>query len=149
MNHHNKNNNISPAPCIIDRGTIVNKEDIKRLLNDLGHVRYIHMIDCQVHSEGKGWIVEVFNDPLQSTLVANNNLYLNLQSFDCLQLNKSADNETYFDLIQDNRQLRLIPIAKILPERDFSKNIDAETIEAMMSEVLSARFDVQFDDEEF
>lgn len=149
MNHHNKNKNISPAPCIIDRGTIVNKEDIKRLLNDLGHVRYVHLIDCQVHSEGKGWIVEVFSDPQQSTLVANNNLYLNLQSFDCLQLNKSADNETYFDLIQDNRQLRLIPIAKISPERDFSKSIDAETIEAMMSEVLSARFDVQFDDEEF
>jgi hypothetical protein len=148
MNHHQKNHNI-PAPCIIDDGTIVNKEDIKRLLNDLGHVRYIHTIDSQFHSEGKGWIVEVFNDPQQSTLVANNNLYLNIQSFDCLQLSKSENNETYFDLIQDNRQLRLIPIAQASTERDFSKNIDAETIEAMMTEVLSARFDVQFDDEEF
>jgi hypothetical protein len=148
MNHHQKNHNI-PAPCIIDDGTIVNKEDIKRLLNDLGHVRYIHTIDSRFHSEGKGWIVEVFNDPQQSTLVANNNLYLNIQSFDCLQLSKSEHNETYFDLIQDNRQLRLIPIAQASTERDFSKNIDAETIEAMMTEVLSARFDVQFDDEEF
>jgi hypothetical protein len=148
MNHHQKNHNI-PAPCIIDDGTIVNKEDIKRLLNDLGYVRYIHTIDSQFHSEGKGWIVEVFNDPQQSTLVANNNLYLNIQSFDCLQLSKSEKNETYFDLIQDNRQLRLIPIAQASTERDFSKNIDADTIEAMMTEVLSARFDVQFDDEEF
>lgn len=148
MNHHQKNQNI-PAPCIIDEGTIVNKEDIKRLLNDLGHVRYIHTMDSQVHSEGKGWIVEVFSDPQQSTVVANNNLYLNIQSFDCLQLGRSQKNETYFDLIQDNRQLRLIPITKTAIERDFSKNIDADTIEAMMSEVLSARFDVQFDDDEF
>jgi hypothetical protein len=148
MNHHQKNHNI-PAPCIIDEGTIVNKEDIKRLLNDLGHVSYLHTMDSQILSAGQGWIVEVFNDPHQSTLVANNNLYLNIQSFDCLQLGKSEKNETHFDLIQDNRKLRLIPITKTTPERDFSRNIDADTIEAMMSEVLSARFDVQFDDEEF
>ena len=146
MNHHQRNQAI-PAPCIIDEGTIINKEDIKRLLNDLGHVRYIHLIDNQVKSEGKGWVMEILNDPLQSTIVANNNLYLNLQSFDCLQLSKSQDNETCFNLIQDNRQLRLIPLTNNVLERGFAKNIDAATIEAMMSEVLSARFDV-FEDED-
>ena len=148
MNQHHRNQPI-PAPCIIDIGTIVNKDDIKRLLNDLGHVRYVHLIDNQVQSEGQGWVIEIFNDPQQSTLVANNNLYLNIQSFDCLQLNKLEDNTAYFDLIQENRCLRLIPIAKVAPEKNFAKNIDAATIEAMMTEVLSARFDIQFDDEEF
>ena len=145
--HHQRNQAI-PAPCIIDEGTIVNKEDIKRLLNDLGHVRYIHIIDDRVKSEGKGWVMEILNDPLQSTIVANNNLYLNLQSFDCLQLGKSQDNETYFDLVQDNRQLRLIPLVNNTLEKGIARNIDVATIEAMMGEVLSARFDVQFDDED-
>lgn len=147
MNQHHSNQSI-PAPCIIDRGTIVNKEDIKRLLNDLGHVRYVHTIDNRVCSEGQGWVMEIFNDPLQSTLVANNNLYLNLQSFDCLLLGSTND-ETHFDLIQDNRQLRLIPVANNIPDKNLARNIDTATIEAMMSEVLSARFDVQLDDEDF
>ena len=140
---------VIPAPCIIDVGTIVNQDDMKRLLNDLGHVRYIHSIDCQIQSEGKGWIVEIFSDLSQSTLVANHNLYLNLQSFDCLQLGKLPNDETYFDLIQDNRQLRLIPIANTIPEKIINENIDTATIEAMMSQVLSARLDVQLDNEDF
>ena len=146
MNH--QRNQAIPAPCIIDEGIIVNKEDIKRLLNDLGHVRYIHTIDRQVKSEGEGWVMEIFNDPQQSTLIANSNLYLNIQSFDCLQLGKSQDCETCFDLIQDNRQLRLIPVVKNNSDKGLVRNIDAATIEAMMSEVLCARLDVQFDDED-
>ena len=148
MNQHHKSQAV-PAPCIIDVGTIVNPEDMKRLLSDLGHVYYIHSIDQQVKSEGKGWIVEIFSDPSQSTLIANQNIYLNIQSFDCLQLSRSQSNDAHFDLIQDNRQLRLIPITKNPPERTFNESINAATIEAMMSEVLSARLDVQLDDEEF
>ena len=138
-----------PAPCIIDSGTIVNKEDMKRLLNDLCHVHYIHSIDEQFNSEGKGWILEVFNHPSQSTLIANGNLYINIQSFDYMQLSQSLEQETCFDLIQDNRRLRLIPIVNSKPEQVSVKNIDAATIEAMVTEVLAARWDVQIDDEDF
>ena len=148
MNQHPRSQQI-PAPCIVDIGTIVNKDDIKRLLSDLCHVHYIHILDNQIQSEGQGFVIEVFNDPQQSTLVANNNLYINIQSFDFLQLNKSLDEETCFDLIQDNRQLRLIPISKSSPVGDIEKTIDTAAIEAMMTEVLSAHLDVQFDDDEF
>ena len=136
-----------PAPCIVDEGTIVNPDDIKRLLADLCHVYYVHTIDGQVSSEGKGIIQEIFNDLGQSTLIANRRIYLNIQSFDYLQLSKTTDGEACFDLIQDNRQLRLIPSYK--SDRVISKNFDAEAIEAMVTEVLSARLDVQFDDEYF
>ena len=138
-----------PAPCIIDSGIIVSKDDIKRLLNDLCYVHYIHTIDQQLHSEGMGWVLEVFNHPCQSTLIANGNLYLNIQSFDYLQLSKSPDQDAYFDLIQDNRQLRLIPVTNCQQEQESIKNIDAATIEAMVTEVLSARWDVQLDDDDF
>ncbi len=80
-----------PAPCIIDCGIIVSKDDMKRLLNDLCHVHYIHLIDRQIESEGKGWVLEVFNHPCQSTLIANGNLYINIQSFDYLQLSQSPE----------------------------------------------------------
>ena len=148
MNQHSQSRQ-RPAPCIVDIGTIVNKDDIKRLLNDLCHVRYIHSLDNQIQSEGQGCVIEVFNDPQQSTLVANSNLYINIQSFDFLQLNKSSEEETCFDLIQDNRQLRLIPISKSYPEGDLEKTINPAAIEAMMTGVLSAHLDVQFDDDEF
>ena len=148
MNQHQRHQPI-PAPCIVDIGTIVNKDDIKRLLNDLCHVHYVHTIDNKVQSEGKGCVLEVLNDPKQSTLIANGNLYLNIQSFDCLQLNQSIEKEAYFDLIQDNRQLRLIPLKNSRQQKNSHSPIDAATIEAMMSDVLSARLDVQFDDDEY
>jgi hypothetical protein len=148
MNQNPRQQSI-PAPCIIDTGTIVNKDDIKRLLNDLSHVRYLHTIDNKIQSDGKGWVLEVFSDPYQSTLIANGNLYLNIQSFDCLQLSKSLEQDTCFDLIQDNRCLRLIPLSNYYQEKNSESSLDAATIEAMMSDVLSARLDVQFDDDEF
>ncbi|MBE9171212.1 hypothetical protein IQ238_28175 [Pleurocapsales cyanobacterium LEGE 06147] len=138
-----------PAPCIVDFGTIVNKDDMKRLLDDLCHVRYIHTIDNQFHTEGKGWVQEVFNDPYQSTLIANGNLYINLQSFDYLKLSQSSTKETYFDLVQDNRQLRLIPLSNLAQEQTNTYNFNAAAIEAMVTEVLSAHLDVQLDDDDF
>jgi len=136
-----------PAPCIIDAGTIVNKDDIKRLLSDLGHVNYVHTLDGKICGEGKGWILEIFNDPQQATLIANHNLYLNIQSFDFLKLYKTEENETYFDLVQDKRQLRLIPIAVSSVDQELNKNIDENIIEQIMKEVLASRFDAGLDDE--
>jgi hypothetical protein len=137
-----------PAPCIIDFGTIINKEDIRRLLNDLGRVKYIHTLEGILQSEGEGWIVEVFLDSQQATIVANHTLYLNVQSFDYLKLHQSPENEAYFDLVQDNRLLRLIPLGNPLEEQENRRTIDVDTLEVMMNQVLSAKWDVQIDDDE-
>lgn len=135
-----------PAPCIIDTGIIVNKQDIERLLNDLSRVRYIHSLDGEIKSEGEGCVMEVFCDPQRSTLIANQAIYLNIQSFDYLQLSQSPTKEVYFDLIQDNRQLRLIPLSNPLQEQSTDQfNVDA--LEAMVTQVLSAKWDVQIDDD--
>ncbi|MBR8828039.1 MAG: hypothetical protein DSM107014_09090 [Gomphosphaeria aponina SAG 52.96 = DSM 107014] len=137
-----------PAPCIIDSGVIVNKEDMQRLLNDLSHVHYIHLLDDKLQNEGEGWVVEIFAHPHQATLVANHNLYINIQSFDYLQFHQSPEKETYFDLIQENRTLRLIPLSYDgLSDPDVSQNLDAAALEAMLTQVLSARWDVQLDDD--
>ncbi len=138
-----------PAPCIVDEGIVINQDDIKRLLADLCHVNYVHTIDGEVSSEGQGFIQEIFNDSNQSTLIANRKIYINLQSFDYLCLSKNTEEQACFDLIQDNRQLRLIPISRATQPQTVPKNLDAEAIEAMVTEVLSAHLDVQLDDEDF
>jgi hypothetical protein len=135
------------APCIIDTGTIVSKEDIHRLLADLTRVRYVHMQDGLTCSEGEGCVLEVFADPQRSTLIANHALYLNVCSFDYLELGQSPDQEPWFDLIQDDRHLRLIPLSNPLQD-SHNRNLNVAALEAMVAEVLSAGWDVQIDDEE-
>ncbi|WP_013320917.1 hypothetical protein [Gloeothece verrucosa] len=145
---YEKSSHQLPAPCIIDFGTIINKDDIRRLLNDLGRVRYVHTVDGKLLSQGEGWIVEVFADPNQATIVANHKLYINVLSFDYLKIEQSTDNESYFNLIQDSRQLRLIPLTNSLLDFDASQKLDADALEAMVTQVLSARWDVQLDDDD-
>jgi len=145
---HNQFPHSLPAPCIIDTGIVINKEDMRRILGSLSRVRYIHTLDASVRHQGEGYVLEVFADPSQSTLIANHALYLNVQSFDYLQLHQSPEEETYFDLMQDNRQLRLIPLANSLQEQDATRNLDVDTLEAMVTQVLSAKWDVQIDDED-
>lgn len=77
-----------PAPCIVDTGIIVNKQDIRRLLCDLGAVRYRYTQDDQCIAQGEGYVVEVFSSPSEATLVANHSLYLNICSFDYLELSQ-------------------------------------------------------------
>ena len=135
------------APCIVDEGTIVNKKDIQRLLNDLGRVHYTYWYDDRIASQGEGFVVEAFADPQRSTLVANHSLYLNVYSFDYLELKRSPQNCTYFNLVQDTVQLQLIPLSNPLEDRAVH-NLSAAALEAVVTEVLSAGWDAQIDDEE-
>lgn len=138
-------NSSLPAPCIVDSGIVINKQDIQRLVTDLGRVRYIYRQGDDILSEGEGHILEVFADAQQSTLVTNASLYINVCSFDYLELRRSPDGEAQFDLVQDNRQLSLIPRSNpIKNQSDRAMNVAA--IEAMVAEVLSANIDMRLDD---
>jgi hypothetical protein len=145
MSHHLPDTRI-PAPCIVNKGVIVNKMDIRRLLNDIGKVRYIHTQEDKILSQGEGDVMDVFADPHMSTLVANNALYLNIYSFDYLELQQSPEQGTYFDLIQEDICLRLIPLSTPIQERQ-ERHINVSAIEAMMDQVFSARWDAEIDDD--
>lgn len=145
MSHHLPDTRI-PAPCIVNAGTIVNKLDMRRLLTDLGRVHYIYTQEDKVLSEGEGDVMEVFANPQRSTLVANHALYLNVCSFDYLELKQSSQQETYFDLMQEGVCLRLIPQSTPLQERR-ERSFNVSAIEAMMEQVLSARWDAEIDDD--
>ncbi|MEL7225299.1 MAG: hypothetical protein AAF810_04625 [Cyanobacteria bacterium P01_D01_bin.36] len=143
MNHNSSSN--LPAPCLIDNGIVVHKTDMLRLLKGLSHVRYIHRQDDQITSTGEGRVMEAFSDANQATLVANHSLYLNVHSFDYLEMIRSGE-ETSFALVQDNRCLCLTPIVKET-ERYSTREIDAATLEAIVTEALSASWDASIDDE--
>ncbi|AUT01751.1 hypothetical protein CLI64_15905 [Nostoc sp. CENA543] len=145
MSHHLPDTKI-PAPCIVNTGIIVNKLDMKRLLADLGRVHYIYTQEDKLLSEGEGDVMEVFANPQRSTLVANSALYLNVESFDYLELKQSPQQETFFDLMQEGMCLRLIPLSTPLQERK-QRQWNVSAIEAMMDEVLAARWDAEFDDD--
>ncbi len=144
MSHHLPHTRI-PAPCIVNTGIIVNKLDMRRLLSDLGRVRYIYTQEG-LQSEGEGDVMEVFVNPQRSTVVANCALYLNLDSFDYLELKQSPQQETYFDLFQEHMCLRLIPLSTPLQERK-ERNLNFNAIEAMMEQVFSAKWDAEIDDD--
>ncbi|MBD2089236.1 hypothetical protein H6F67_05145 [Microcoleus sp. FACHB-1515] len=146
MTHNSSFGNHLPSPCIVDAGILVNKCDMQRLLSDLNRVRYIYQQDDQLLSAGEGQVMDVFADPQQSTIVANQTLYLNVCSFDYLQIG-NFEEKPCFDLIQDSRQLRLIPLTT--PLQDSTHRISTATLEAVVAEVLSANWDMRLDDEEF
>ncbi|MEM7770581.1 MAG: hypothetical protein AAF327_08730 [Cyanobacteria bacterium P01_A01_bin.37] len=133
-----------PAPCIVDSGIIVNKQDIQRLLSDLGHVRYCYCQSGKVMSEGEGHVLEVFADANQATLVTNASLYINVCSFDYLELARSNEGDSSFKLTQENRTLSLIPTSNPI-KRQGERSINTAAIEAMVAEVLSANIDMRLD----
>ncbi len=132
---------------MVDQGILVNRQDIQRLLTDLSHVRYAYWCDEHLASEGEGYVLEVFMDPQRSTMIANHSLYLNLCSFDYLELTRLDDQQPCFELIQESRRLRLIPLCNPLQDQT-NRTLNAAALEAVVAEVLSAGWDVQLDDDD-
>ncbi|MGF1512683.1 MAG: hypothetical protein ACFB5Z_03170 [Elainellaceae cyanobacterium] len=133
-----------PAPCLVDVGTIVNKQDMRRVLSNLGAVHYSYIEDDTCLSDDDGYVIEVFSDPHQATLVVNHTLYLNVCSFDCIELQR-LDQSTCFDLVQDSRRLRLRPLSSPLHEQT-EPVMGLASLEAMVSEVLASEMDMRDSD---
>ena len=89
--------------------------------------------------------MEVFCDPVQATLITNHSLYINIHSFDYAEMITKSDKTTIV-LVQDERYLCLTP--KDNPnEAPASSQIDAATLEAIVTEALSASWDASLDDD--
>lgn len=155
MSHDQRGNSKLPAPCIVEAGIIVNKQDMQRLLADLGRVRYRYTQGnpaaeepaTRLLAEDEGYVLEVFADPNSSTIVANRTLYINVQSFDYLELSRSPEQEPCFDLVQDDLHLRLIPLSNPIQDQK-ARTLSAAALEAVVAEVLSAGWDVEIDNDD-
>ena len=146
MNHERVRDLGTLAPCLVDTGMVVNKADMLRLLQDLGQVSYSHLEDDVVLSADQGLIMEVFADPQQATLVANHTLYINVHSFDYLEMGKTSGQQSHFDLVQDNRRLRLVPLSDPMKEH-MTRTVNTAALEAMVADALSASWDACLDDD--
>jgi hypothetical protein len=89
-----------------------------RLLEDLGRVRYEEIRQGQVHRQGEGYVMEVYCDSACATMVVNRTLYLNVNSFDYLELDTPDDERPRFNLMLDGRILRLTPLSDPISERE-------------------------------
>lgn len=136
-----------PAPCIVDVGTIVDKRDMQRILADVSRVQYQYFRSGQILREGEGCILEVFSDNTGSTLVANQAIYINVLSFDYLELSQMPDGQSCFDLIQEDMTLRLKPLNNPLHSRQV-RPLNTAALEAVVADVLSASWDAQMDDDD-
>lgn len=144
------------SPCIVDVGIVVNKQDMLRVLEDLGRVQYFDIFDNQVRRQGEAYVMEVFCDPACATMIANRTIYLNVNSFDYLQLDWPTGERPRFDLVQEDRVVRLVPSTDPLEERDFEEqetqagNPEEAGLRSVIEEVLmeSSHLGDEWDEED-
>lgn len=109
MENRNTDNQIS---CLVEQGIIYSKRDMIRILRDLDRVNYTDLIDNLSVAHGEGYVVEVYANSFDSTLVFNNRLHINVNSFDFLKI--ITQPEKLVELISGHRIMKLKPLTNIL-----------------------------------
>ena len=146
MSHELISGRRGPAPCVVETGLLVDKRDMHRLLRDLGAVHYAFFQDGGMVSQGEGAVVEVYCEGQSATMVTHGSLYLNVMSFDALQLGKSSEG-SFFDLLMDDRILRLIPMTETMGHRQ-GLGLDRAALDAVVADVLSGGWENGLEDDD-
>ena len=125
MQTNNMDNQLS---CLVEQGIIYSKRDMIRILRDLDRVLYVDLIDNASVANGEGYVVEVYANGYDSTLVFNNRLHINVNSFDFLKI--SSQPERLVELISGHRIIKLKPLTNILQANQsrIEEEIDEQRI---------------------
>ena len=125
MESINTDNQIS---CLVEQGIIYSKRDMIRILRDLDRVLYVDLIDNASVANGEGYVVEVYANSFDSTLVFNNRLHINVNSFDFLKITTQPDR--LVELISGHRVIKLKPLTNILQANQsrIEEEIDEQRI---------------------
>lgn len=102
------NNTDNQISCLVDFGTVFAKRDMVRILRDLDHVTYTDLIDNVVISQGEGYVIEVYSNSYDSTLIFNNRLHINVNGFEYLNLQSCPTKE--ISLVSGHRTVKLRPL---------------------------------------
>ena len=123
-----QNNIDSQISCLVEQGIIYSKRDMIRILRDLDRVNYTDLIDNLSVAYGEGYVVEVYANSFDSTLVFNNRLHINVNSFDFLKI--SSEPEKTVELISGHRIIKLKPLTNILQANQsrIEEEIDEQRI---------------------
>lgn len=114
--------------CLVEYGTIYSKRDMIRILRDLDLVKYSDYVGSEEVAYGEGYVVEVYANSFDSTIIFNNRLHINVNSFDLLKLKTSPVKE--LTLISGHRTIKLIPLTNVLEteKERLEEEIDEQRI---------------------
>ncbi len=120
--------NENQLSCLVEQGIIYSKRDMIRILRDLDRVLYVDLIDNASVANGEGYVVEVYANGFDSTLIFNNRLHINVNSFDFLKI--ISQPEKTVELISGHRIIKLKPLTNILQANQarIEEEIDEQRI---------------------
>ena len=97
---------------MVEYGTVFAKRDMVRVLRDLDKVRYVDLIDNVLVSKGEGYVIEVYANSFDSTLIFNSKLHINVNGFEFLKIRSNP--EKMVELVSGSRIIKLKPLTNIL-----------------------------------
>lgn len=134
--------NENQISCLIDAGIIYAKRDMVRVLRDLDRVEYVDLIDNIEVAKGEGYVIEVYANTYDSTLVFNNRLHINVNGFDFLKIRSNPDKTV--ELISGHRTIKLKPLTNVLSvnQSTVEEEIDEQRIAIASQLACDNEFDL-------
>ena len=114
--------------CLVDYGIVYSKRDMIRILRDLDRVEYTDLVDSVLVAKGEGYVIDVYANSFDSTLIFNNRLHINVNSFDFLKIKTNP--KKIVELISGHRTIKLVPLTNILKTNQaaIEEEIDEQRI---------------------
>ena len=114
--------------CLVESGIVYSKRDMIRILRDLDHVEYVDLVDNVIVAQGQGYVIEVYANGFDSTLVFNHRLHINVNGFDFLKLRSNPKKEV--ELVSGHRIIKLTPLTNILKanQSQIEEEIDEQRL---------------------
>ena len=115
-------------PCLVEYGIIYSKRDMIRILRDLDRVQYVDLIDNLTVASGEGFVIDVYANTYDSTLIFNNRIHLNVNGFEILKIRSTP--EKIVELISGHRTIKLKPLTNIMKQShsQIEEEIDEQRI---------------------
>ena len=127
MKHISEENKIT---CVVEYGTLATKRDMIRVLRDLDKVQYTDLINNVIVSKGEGFVIEVYSNSFDSTIIFNERLHLNVNAFDYLTV--TTDPQKEITLVAEHRKIKLLPISSPhFNQAELEEDIDEQRIATM------------------
>lgn len=137
------NNPEKQIPCIVGTGVVTSKQDMMRVLRGFDHVKFTDVIDDKVQIEDEAFVVEVFCDDAESTIIFNRRIHLNVENFEYLRIIQNLPGVV--ELIEGHRTLRIESATDPFVHKDI---LMSESIENRANiEGLYQDDDIIFDDD--
>jgi hypothetical protein len=97
--------------CFVNDGIIYQKKDMFRILSDLLFIKYEQFDSNGLKKVGEGRVFRVYNNINNSSVLMNGRIYLNVNSFEYLQIHTdSSSNTSFFELFTPDFSLRIYPL---------------------------------------